>query len=102
MKLTDLLDEALSSRKIPFQVDYNYEWDDPNRDENLDPFETITFDGYVMITPKMYSVQGSPTGYEVIITNVTDSNGAPFNQNNLNDRVIQQIKQEAIDQVSEQ
>ena len=98
MKITEILAES-TSRKIPFQVEYEYEWDDPNRDENLDPFETITFEGYVIVMPNMYGVRGSPTGYEVVITQVTDSSGNPFDQSNLNDWIIQRIQQAAIDQV---
>lgn len=101
MKIAEILAESLATRKIPFEVDYDYEWDDPNRDENLDPFETITFSGYVTVTPMAYSVHGSPTEYEVHIENVTDSTGRPFDQNQLNNYVLNQIHQQAIDQVAE-
>ena len=101
MKIAEILAEALAGRKIPFEVDYNYEWDDPNRDENLDPYEVITFSGYVLVTPKVYSVRGSPDGYEVVITDVIDSTGRPFDQNQLNDNIISQVKQQAMDQASE-
>lgn len=102
MKIADILFETLAVRKIPFDIDYEYEWDDPDRDENLEPFETITVRGYVIITPQAYSVKGSPTGYEVVITDVTNERGGPFDQSLLGDNIVADIKQQAIQQVTDE
>jgi dienelactone hydrolase len=101
MKITEILAESLAQRKIPFEISFQHEWDDPNRDENLDPIETISVEGYVVTTPRMYSERGSPTGYDVVFTHATDSNGQPFDLDQLNDRMQQQLRQSAIDQATE-
>ena len=101
MKITEILAESLAQRKIPFEISFQYEWDDPNRDENLEPVETISVEGYVVTTPRMYSERGSPTGYDVVFTYATDSNGQPFDLDQLNDRMQQRLRQSAIDQASE-
>lgn len=101
MKITDILAESLARRKIPFEISFEHEWDDPNRDENLEPIETISVEGYVVTTPRMYSERGSPTGYDVVFTNATTSSGEPFNLDQLNDQMQQRLRQSAIDQVSE-
>jgi hypothetical protein len=97
MKISELLTEA--ARSIPFTVTYQYEWDDPTRDEDLDPYEQLSIDGFVSIERNMYGVRGGPDGYEVKITDVTDSNGNPFSLDKLHPREVARIKQEAIDQV---
>lgn len=100
MKIAEILNETLATRKIPFEITHTYEWDDPSRDEDLDPTTELTIYGYVIVTPRMYSDRDSPTGYEVIFQNAVDDEGHPFNLDRLSDFETERIRQQAIDEIS--
>lgn len=98
MKIAEILFE--STNKIPFEVTITHEFDDPLRDEDLEPTTELTIYGVVEITPRMYSDRDSPTGYEVTIQSAVDGDGRSFNVNRLSDYEEEQIRQQAIEQVS--